>query len=734
MVLCKSYAERWTRSGKCVLYTILVVIAASMLLVDTVYSEDPPYRFQHIIVNPTPPTSGYDAFGFSIATQDDKIIVGSSHANPPEGEVQAVYIFDSDSGEIIQTLYNPTPSELDSFGHAVAVDSSHIFISSPTDDAVAPYSGAVYMFDPLTGNLIRTFQKPTPSEGDNFGDHIAVKDGFLLVGATNDDAGAVDAGAAYLFNTQTGDLVQTFLNPTPATEERFGKSCTFVEDKVLIGASWASIDGPNQGEAYLFDITTGNLIVTLHKPEGSSGTNYGYSSASNDNTFIIGSITDTIDGITSGAAYLYDSLTGDLLRTFKNPTPEDGDWFGHSFAYLDNYILIGALGDDTVGEDSGAVYLFDITTGDLLHTFYHPYPSQDERLGFAIALTSQKLVFSAILDSTAGFWAGAVLMYIENTPIDSEQFLYVASEPNMIKRYDGTTGEYIDDFCIGGDSGYPYDFTFGPDGYLYVTFPEANEVKRFNRYTGEYIDTFIPSGYGGIIGPSGIRFAPDHNLYVCSMHTDEVKCYNGETGEFISNFAQGNGLTRPSFMFWWNDLYVASEYSNEVKRFDGDTGAFIENFVTSGSGGLTAPTGIIFQADGYLYVVSFGTDQVKRYDEDEGYFIENFVYANSGGLDGPVDLQFADDRLHVTSYWTNEVKRYDGGTGEFVDNFIPAGRGGLWHPTAIRIMIKTDPPPENGPDGPITWPPPPHIIIIIVVALMSVSTVVWRYYFARKED
>ena len=704
-----------------------------MLLVDAAHAEDPPYRFQHIIVNPTPPASSYDAFGFNIATIGDDIIVGSSHDNPAEGEAQAVYIFDGDTGEVLQTLYNPTPSELDSFGHAVATDGSSIFASSPTDEVVAPNSGAVYMFDPQTGNLLRTFKKPTPSEDDYFGDHIAVKDELLLVGSTYDDAGGVDAGAAYLFNTQTGDLVHTFLNPTPAAEDRFGRSCTFVGNNVLIGAPWAKVNGVFQGEAYLFDYTTGDLIATLHKPEGISGTNYGYSSASNDDTFIVGSIGEIVDGIHSGAAHLYDGQTGDFIRTFQNPTPGDGDWFGHSFAYLDDYMLIGAPSDDTVGVDSGAVYLFDTTTGDLLHTFFHPYPSQDERLGFAIALTSQKLVFSAILDSTAGFWAGAVLMYVENTPIDAEQFLYVACDPNMIKRFDGTTGEYIDDFCIGGDSGHPYDFTFGPDGYIYVSFPDANEVKRFDRYTGDYVDTFIPSGYGGIERPSGIRFGPDHNLYVGSMDTDEVKCYDGETGDFISDFAQGNGLTKPSFMFWWNDLYVASELSHEVKRFDGDTGAFIEDFVTYGSGGLTAPMGIIFQADGYFYVVSFGTDQVKRYDEDEGYFVENFVHANSGGLDGPVDLQFADDRLHVTSYWTNEVKRYDGETGEFVDNFIPAGRGGLRHPRAIRIMIKTEPPPENGTDGPIIWPNP--VVVTIVVALMFVvSTVVWRYYFTRRDD
>lgn len=232
-----------------------------MLLVETVHAEDPPYRFQHIIVNPTPSISSYDSFGFSIATLGDNIIVGSGIDDPAEGEEQAVYIFDGDSGEVLQTLYNPTPNDFDRFGMTVATDGTNIFVSSPNDAVVAPYAGAVYMFDPQTGNLLRTFQKPTPSEGDYFGHHIAVKDELLLVGSTYDDTSGVDAGAVYLFNTQTGDLVQTFLNPTPAAEERFGGSCTFVGNNVLIGASWANVNGPHQGEAYLFDLTTGDLIA-----------------------------------------------------------------------------------------------------------------------------------------------------------------------------------------------------------------------------------------------------------------------------------------------------------------------------------------------------------------------------------------------------------------------------------------------------------------------------------------
>lgn len=52
------------------------------------------------------------------------------------------------------------------------------------------------------------------------------------------------------------------------------------------------------------------------------------------------------------------------------------------------------------------------------------------------------------------------------------------------------------------------------------------------------------------------------------------------------------------------DLYVADLYSSNlaVKRFEGPSGptpgAFIDTFIPAGSGGLRAPSGLIFGPDG----------------------------------------------------------------------------------------------------------------------------------------
>jgi hypothetical protein len=75
-----------------------------------------------------------------------------------------------------------------------------------------------------------------------------------------------------------------------------------------------------------------------------------------------------------------------------------------------------------------------------------------------------------------------------------------------------------------------------------------------------------------------------------------------------------------------------------VQRYDGTTGAFIDIF--GSGGGLDGPIGLTFGPDGNLYVSSAGTDQVLRYDGTTGTFIDAFVSANSGGLDAPTFLIF----------------------------------------------------------------------------------------------
>ena len=74
-------------------------------------------------------------------------------------------------------------------------------------------------------------------------------------------------------------------------------------------------------------------------------------------------------------------------------------------------------------------------------------------------------------------------------------------------------------------------------------------------------------------------------------------------------------------------------------RYNGETGEFLGAFVTSRSGGLDIPAGLVFGPDGNLYVSSRGTDEVLRYNGETGEFIDAFVTSGIG-LSDPSGLVF----------------------------------------------------------------------------------------------
>ncbi len=101
--------------------------------------------------------------------------------------------------------------------------------------------------------LLTTFTSPNPATSDFFGGSVAVVGGDrVLIGAMGDDTGDLDAGAAYFFKAD-GRLLTTFTNVTPAVGDRFGSSvATLGSDKVVIGAAWDDAGASNAGIAYLF--------------------------------------------------------------------------------------------------------------------------------------------------------------------------------------------------------------------------------------------------------------------------------------------------------------------------------------------------------------------------------------------------------------------------------------------------------------------------------------------------
>ena len=122
----------------------------------------------------------------------------------------------ADGVSLHRTLEDPVPAAHDGFGGAVAVTGDRVLVGAFWDDTGGEDVGQAHLFDTATGDLLATFDDPTPTARDGFGSSVALHGTLVLIGAPNDDTNGDDVGQVHLFDAETGALLMTFDDPTPS--------------------------------------------------------------------------------------------------------------------------------------------------------------------------------------------------------------------------------------------------------------------------------------------------------------------------------------------------------------------------------------------------------------------------------------------------------------------------------------------------------------------------------------
>lgn len=262
-------------------------------------------------------------------------------------------------------------TQSDYFGISVDIDGNYAVVGAYLEDeATGTASGKAYIFNVTTGALIHTLDNPNASgtvSSDYFGDGVAISGNYCIVGAWGEDDGANQTGTAYIFNVTTGALVYTLDNPNTfytAQDDFFGRAVAISGDRAIVSATGEDTAiFNNTGKVYIFDVTTGTRVRTITNP-GSTTNSFGLEVDISGNRAIVSGDrqTDADGGTLSGQAYIFNITSGDLLQTLDNPNPFStgaGDQFGAAVAITSNYAVVGAPGEDeSDGTDSGKAYIF----------------------------------------------------------------------------------------------------------------------------------------------------------------------------------------------------------------------------------------------------------------------------------------------------------------------------------------------------------------------------------------
>jgi uncharacterized repeat protein (TIGR01451 family) len=237
------------------------------------------------------------AFGEAVAWLGDQLLVGAPGAQGPSGvdsgrvylvpdlnyppQVAAptdVYVgpggltmlVDAEPSQLMVAPYvtfdSPSSDPGANFGAAVAARGQDVLIGAPT----AGIAGATYLFD-SSGRLLLSLSSPNGSEPGHFGFSVAALGNNILVGAPNDDTRGTQAGAVYLFDGSTGQLLQTFYSPHPQMDGHFGFTiAAYGSDRFFVGAPG---DDASQGGAVYLAGT--GIPLTVHAGQVAGGIDLG---------------------------------------------------------------------------------------------------------------------------------------------------------------------------------------------------------------------------------------------------------------------------------------------------------------------------------------------------------------------------------------------------------------------------------------------------------------------------
>jgi hypothetical protein len=137
-----------------------------------------------------------DRFGFSVAVAGDRIAVGAHGDDDNGSDSGSAYVYEPDgAGGWTETKISASDgATADAFGISVTTDGDRVVVGSHGDDDNGALSGSVYVYesDGAGGWTETKLIASDGASGDRFGFSVAVAGDRVAVGASFDDVAGVD--------------------------------------------------------------------------------------------------------------------------------------------------------------------------------------------------------------------------------------------------------------------------------------------------------------------------------------------------------------------------------------------------------------------------------------------------------------------------------------------------------------------------------------------------------------
>lgn len=293
-----------------------------------------------------------------------------------------------------------------------------------------------------------------------FGASLASSGDYLLVGAPGASL-SINSGSVHLFNIATGEHLLTVRNPesTPLAPAHFGAAIALHDRDVIVGSPAGGL-GSNPGPTYLFDGQSGEQLLAISP----TSRDFGSALTSNDHDILVGAPDDFAG---TGAVYIYDADTGIKQKTLRNPRPSVTSNFGATLTSLDSKVVVGAPGDTSY------VFMFrDSGCYNLGRSIPDPDPSASRQFGAAVTNVGQNTLVGA--PPTSLFDGGAAYLF---GPFGNPLLSITDDNPGIGMAFGQDITAVGDNFLVtapgqlfGGGDAFLFD---GETGDLLLTLPNT---------------------------------------------------------------------------------------------------------------------------------------------------------------------------------------------------------------------------------------------------------------------
>ena len=290
-------------------------------------------------------------FGRSVAISGTTAIVAAWGWDYPQTVPGGIYLFDITTGKQTANLTPKNAKATEFKAISVGISESTAIIGA-SENVV----GTAFLFDTTTGKQTAKLAGDEVVEGDFFGGAVAISGTTAIVAASSHKN---STGAVYVFDTTTGKQTAKLTAGDAKENQYFGNAVALSGTTAIVGAMGNADHGSNTGAAYLFDTTTGKQIAKLTAPNAAQGDTFGFDVAISGNTAIVGANQISIDDAEkNGEAFLFNATTGALIARLTASDGKPSDRFGNAVAISGTTVVVGANGSDKHGKSSGAAYLF----------------------------------------------------------------------------------------------------------------------------------------------------------------------------------------------------------------------------------------------------------------------------------------------------------------------------------------------------------------------------------------